>query len=410
MSQLTFAILIDGLRHDYITPDDSPFLYKFRESRISGSLIEPLSFQTRPAFFAGLHPEESDVANLFWYDPQNSPFKFTKYFFCPERLYSLPKTRTFFQRGIGKITRIMEAKKGHTASAFYAYPAEIPYRFLHFFAFSERYNTWDAQSLPQPTLFDILRDYKKNWLWLGYPNINQRTKPLMEAFHTQLHPNYSFVYLHFAELDWVGHSHGPHSPECKRTLRILDEAVENVYNTLLKMFGEINGIIFGDHGMVKITKIINVEHLLRKTDLKVPRDYVYFLDSTQARFWFKNEYSQKIIREILEQLENGRILNEQDQKDLRIRYSHDKFGQLIFMVYDNTLIFPNFFQRYEPIKGMHGYLPDVSGNWAQFIVDAGIYAELEKPVHMIDLFPTFLDLLNLPIPSSHTFQSVLSQC
>ena len=77
-----------------------------------------------------------------------------------------------------------------------------------------------------------------------------------------------------------------------------------------------------------------------------------------------------------------------------------------------TLILPNYFQGSEPVIGMHGYLPDVPDNQAAYLVvdrdrPAGDIVD-PVPRQMVDVFPTLLDLLRLPVPSSCEGRSLLA--
>lgn len=412
-SKITFAILLDGLKYGCVNPADAPFLWSLQQGGVWGAVVEPLAFQTRPAFFAGLWPEESDICHLFWYDPEGSPYRFTRYLPLPDEIMRVPKLRGLIHRGLRSLARRNERRRGHSASALYAQPWQVPYRFLRYFAYSERYLTWQPNALPRPTVFDVLRQHDFSWLWLGYPGHDQHTQALLRAFQQQIRPEHHFVYLHFAELDWTGHRYGPESQQYRETLKELDAAVETVYHHLSRMFDGVNGVIFGDHGMVSIRRLVNVEAALRQTGLRVPQDYVYFLDSTQARFWFGHERARRITEETLALLEGGRILREEDYERLHIRFEHDRFGQLIFVADGHALVFPNFFQRLSPARGMHGYLPDVQDNWAHHIIVNSARdvprGKLPQPVPMVDLFPTFLELLQLPVPEGNHARSILQE-
>ena len=410
MKKTTLVILADCLRHDYVNKNDSPFLCSLAEKGIKGNLIESFGFQQLPAIFAGLHPEGSESGHaLYIYDPKNSPFKNIeelKFKKTSENELSKALFKEYLTTEVRKIERF----KGHSASASYGYPAEIPYEMLSNFSFSEKVNIFEPDSLPAPTLFDILRQHNMQWLWIAYPIDDQRTQALLETFKKRIRPEHSFVYLHFAELDWAGHSHGPDSQERRKIQREIDAAVKEIYEMLEGMFDEVNCLIFGDHGMVEIKKTIDIESQLKSSGLKVPDDLVYFLDSTQARFWFKNEHAKKVVEEILGRFsDSGRILNEDDLTRLHIRYDHNKFGDLFFAVNESVMIYPNFFQRTSPSRGMHGYLPEVKDNQAAFIVaGCGQQKRPEDPIDMVDLFPIILDLMGLPVPETSMGKSFLN--
>ena len=121
-------ILIDGLRHDYLNPADAPFLSALGKQNIEGMIRETFAFELRPAFFAGLQPEECDVAHMYCYNPRESLFR---------SIRTWPDNRE-------RITRHLRAtaeKRGYSLVKHIGSPAEIPRELLRYFDFSEKYHT-----------------------------------------------------------------------------------------------------------------------------------------------------------------------------------------------------------------------------------------------------------------------------
>lgn len=388
-------ILIDGFRHDYVNHEDAPFLHSLCDLNISGPVRETFAFELRPAFFAGLQPEECNVANMFYYNPEGSPFK----------------SMDVSHGDRARITQALRAeaqRKGYTLAKHIGSCAEIPFELLKYFDFSEKYHTADENSIPgRKTLFDHLRAAGKKWLWIGYPDGPGTTAGVLEQFNNRFNMEEDFIYLHFSELDWVGHDFGPHSPEQKKVLKEIDDAVREVYKKLNQSFTDVRGVIFGDHGQVEIKKNIDMEAELKKSGLVLEKDYIYFLDSTQARFWFFNDIARAKVAEILSSIPDGRVLKEGDLARLRFRFADNRFGEMIFVVNDGVGIFPNFFQHDKPCKGLHGYLPEVEGNWAKLIVTGcGVNKKLNSPVEMVDIYPTLLEMLDLERPVGQGARSV----
>ena len=391
-------ILVDGMRHDYINPVDSPFLDALRKQNIDAVVRETFAFELRPAFFAGLQPDECDIANMFYYDPANSPFR----------------SIDVSHGDRAKITLELRAeaeKRGYSLAKYVGGCADIPLELLKYFDFSEKYHTADPGSIANhKTLFDYLRNDGKKWLWIAYPDGPAVTAGVLDKFLTTVTGGEDFIYLHFSELDWVGHEFGPHSLEQKRTLMEIDEAIRKIFCKLNQSFSEVRSVIFGDHGQVEIKKNIDIESKLKKTGLVLEKDYLYFIDSTQARFWFYNDTAKKKVIDLLRAIPDGKILTAADYKRLQFRFKHNKFGELIFVVNDGVGIFPNFFQHSSPCKGLHGYLPEVEGNWAKLIVTGcGIDKKIDSPVEMVSLFPTLLELLDYRKPSSLLVQSIFER-
>ena len=128
-------------------------------------------------------------------------------------------------------------------------------------------------------------------------------------------------FFYFGELDDMGHEFGPDSLEIREAVREIDESLKGMEFDL----------IFSDHGMVEVNRVV-----------EVPRSGDCFIDSDMARYWGPDE-ELKVIREGLP-LEYGSVLDWPDKR----------FGDLIFMANSGVLIYPNYFND-RVVKGMHGY-------------------------------------------------------
>jgi hypothetical protein len=364
------------------------------ERGFSAPLRETFAFQLRPAFFAGLWPEECGIAHLFMLDSEGSPYGFMRE--APWLLEMEEEWGEMLRPMLTAEARRAEICSGHTASGRYAHPARTPFSSLPFFSYSEHHTTWMPHSLPSQTIFDHLRACGEEWLWIAYPGDDQRTKSILEAFRQRFRSNHRLVYLHFAELDWVGHLRGPHTVEQRACMQEIDSAVRQVIGHLEETEIEWNGIFFGDHGMVPVARRVNILPLLQQTGLRVPEDFIYFLDSTQARFWFKNDAARSRIAKELAHFSGGRVLTEDNLASLHFRFPDKRFGELIWAADEGVILYPNFFQRSEPVRGMHGYLPEVEANWARLaVVGDGISPPASQPIEMVEIFPILMEFLGL---------------
>lgn len=397
MKKTVLLILIDGLRHDYINPSDSPFLNSLADLNIDGAVRETFAFELRPAFFAGLQPDECGVGNMYFYNPENSPFR---------NIDISSGDRNIISTDLRK-----EAEtSGYSLVMHHGGCAEIPINLLKYFDFSEKYKTSELGALGEhKTLFDHLRANNKKWLWIGYPGGPGAAPEILDELETKIQGDEDFIYLHFSELDWAGHEEGPHSEKQREVLKKIDSSVSEVFKKLNSAFSEVRSIVFGDHGQVEIKKHLDIEKMLSKTGLQIEKDYLYFLDSTQARFWFFNDNARNVITQLLKQIPEGRILTENDINELHFNFHDRRFGDLIFTVNDGIGIFPNFFQHSNPCRGLHGYLPDVTGNLAKLIIAGlGIKKTISETVEMVGIFPTLLDLLEIEKPAESKAKSVIT--
>jgi hypothetical protein len=399
------AILVDGLRHDYVNQDDAPFLWEMQQESLSGVVRESFAGQLRPVFFAGLYPNRSGVGHLFCYDPDHSPFWPARY--VPSWAAALPRLGPMLRDRLARRARRIEARRGHTASSLYGYVAEIPWRYLPLFAFSETKSPTDPGTYCSPSLFDLMREAGMNWLYVGYPYDDQRTDKVLSTFRARWQQNEQFVFLHFAEVDWLGHL-GPHSAARRAALHSVDAAARMVFEEMLQRGPRPNLLVFGDHGMVEVRKVVNLYPVLAQLGLKPGRDYAFFLDSMLARFWFATDRARNRVGEALSALPHGRVLDAAALARYGLAGAPRRLGELFYVMQGGIVLFPDFFQGTVPARGMHGYLPEEEENWAAIILQADeAGGRLSQPVDLIDVFPVMAELLGLPVPNGCQGRSFL---
>ena len=274
-------LLIDALRHDYVTPQSAPFLYRLMQEGKSGPLIPTYGFQEHPGFLTGCLPNATTIGHtMFVRNPGASPFQADRPTYRRATLARHPHLESVLRPLWDRKTRLIENERGHSASACYGMTARIPPALLPQFAFGWERDSQEQNALGVPSVYDLLRERDKTWLALGHPRDDQQTDRLLAQFEAAVMPEHALVYLHFGALDWLGHEHGPGSRQVLSALRGIDHAVERVLATLDEMHGSAAALIFGDHGMVAVERTVDVQAALAQTGLSVPDDYVFFLDST----------------------------------------------------------------------------------------------------------------------------------
>lgn len=401
----TILLQIDALRYDYIRGDDTPFMHYLESNAISGVLAPSFGFEPDAAYLAGLYPDESDGGMHYWYSPKTSKCQIVR--FLPPNFDGYPE---IFQKVVRKLLRLY-LKKNTTHSRIKYQPGvgSIPFKLLPYFEPVEKKVPYEARYLNGRSIFSILRKYNKSFLFHSFPVHSSYSRDVYEKILSSSHP-YDFIFALVGDLDGVGHKYGPNSNETKNTLKKVDKIIKDIYKVLRGIYNEIDLVIIGDHGMVEVKEILDIEKRINRLDLKLGKDYVYFLDSTLARFWFFNEKAKWLITSGLSELQQGHILTEEDKSRYHLNYSHNKFGDLIFLVTPEVLIFPNFWNNTIPEKGMHGYTPEYSGQQSAFIIHSSFsnkQAKVENPIDMRRIFPTLLKLTGLHAYSDLGISSIV---
>lgn len=398
---LTF--MIDALRYDYIKLYKPPFLELISHKGYSKIISEPLTYQTRPTYFAGLYPDQSDIANLFQFEPEDSPFKFLKIFPLRfiNRLCKMSKILNYGIRFLIKIiARNFEKIKGNTASYYYLETYSVPLQFLPFFAYGEKKNIYEKDSYPFKTIFNYLRENNIQSLWIGYPTHDLTVKGIVKAFRNfREKDNISFAHIHFSEIDWLGHKYGPESDKIKKKIKEIDRTIKFFYDYYQKKHKEIKLIIFGDHGMVPVTKTVDIINYLEKHNVKFSKKDLFFIDSNMFRFWSDSNAIKEKIKKILSKTTFGQLLTIDLCKNFHYFFNHNKYGDIIFLTNPGTIFYPNFFQSYNIPKGMHGYGPLSELNDTQVIIfEKDIkekYILSKNKYDLTALYKVFLQMLEL---------------
>jgi predicted AlkP superfamily pyrophosphatase or phosphodiesterase len=185
--------------------------------------------------------------------------------------------------------------------------------------------------------------------------------PILESIENG--KSFDFYIVHVGELDRAGHRFGPHPEAFEGALREIDSWIRRLYESARHTGLKCNLIATSDHGMSDVIGTVDIESDLKQLSLKTPEDYIYFIDSTIARFWFSNETAKILVEKKLASIPNGHVLAEEEKERLNLNFKHNAYGDLFFWLDKGFMFFPNFFQSISPQKtrGMHGYINDSDG-------------------------------------------------
>ncbi|HLD15024.1 MAG TPA: alkaline phosphatase family protein [Candidatus Nanoarchaeia archaeon] len=233
-------------------------------------------------------------------------------------------------------------------------------------------------SLKVPTIFDTLEKKNKSFTFLDWPFIfNNRKASLFVQKSTEATLRKAktlkadFNWIHFLELDDIGHEHGIYSNVTKDAVRRIDEACQEL-DTKKMLF-------FSDHSMDMIEKRYDLEKELIDLNLTYGKDFIYFIGSTFIRFWFKNSFAEAKVEDLLKGIKAGKIV---DFKE----YKLPKECDLIFLANKGTVFYPNFFGKEQ--KAQHGWDPKQQKT---FYMVKGLKGK--KEIHVVDLMKKALPLV-----------------
>lgn len=392
------AFFIDALRYDYVNSKDTPFLFqKIQEGKICALRSKPIlgfTHSAMPSIWTGTYPCTHGRWVYWGYvkGKKADVYPVNKVF----RIIPLRKVRLLAKHGFSYLLHQLKSP------ATEWFMPNVPDKMLPLFCRLTPIFNMDQSVGSIPTLFGILRkkkigycfrrvkSLKKNSLNLNVPNSNKET----------------FVdVLSHSHLDEIGHIHGPLSPPVREEVHKLDSYIKDLFEKLARVSSDWHVLIFTDHGMANVVKRFDLSGLINTLGLRPGKDYVAFYDSTMARFWFLNEKARLMIVETLRNVQYGRILDKQELEKVGLNFEDNRYGDLTFQMNVGYEIFPNYFvsilpRWIRPRRGMHGF--DV-----EHVSQQGIlmyYGHLRdritpKIMEIVDILPTILDILKLPIPS-----------
>ena len=311
-----------------------------------------------PSILSGRWPDEHYNWCYFVYDPQNSPFHWLRSFrWLPRSLTS----RRIFRRRLSQAVQQVMKFEGY----FDLY--NMPFEHLHLFDFSERKSPLRPGGMNKgPNIFDLLAQNQVRYF------VSDPHRPEGENFRIlqqQLRGGaVDFAFMYWANLDGLLHRVGNHSGELQPLLDIYDRWIHQLVEAASERYGGVELYVFSDHGMANCTKLVNLKGRIDALNLRFGEDYAAVYDSTMARFWFLKPGARPAIEGELAQEPLGRVLPDYEIKSLRTYFPDHRFGELIFLLKEGTLLVPSHMGE-RPITAMHGYHPAETQSYASLLTN-----------------------------------------
>jgi predicted AlkP superfamily pyrophosphatase or phosphodiesterase len=235
-----------------------------------------------------------------------------------------------------------------------------------------------------PTIFKVLSDTRIDYQVIWKPKGSLHKIKVRNSVKP-------FTYIFIGHMDPITHSYEQESLEARKTLIQIDKVIEKVYLEFEKTFkDEFLFMVFSDHGQAKIKEKVDL-YAFFKSNKKNLNNYLHFIDSCYARFWFKNEEEEKEVVGVLNKMDDkGFILTDKILKHYHAQMPR-KYGDLIFYLEE-----PYAFDVVGP-KAVcaHGYLPNHNDLDGICISNR----KLKRSVIVLqDIAPSILQALDLEIP------------
>lgn len=376
-------VLIDACREDNISPELTPFIYSLKERGACSKLDFMSSFNARVELLTGNSPLTTDTMYDYCLATGKSPLRWLRFLKPPARLRSGNKLREYVIRRVG--TRLNRLFTGSVVGI----APNIPLALLPYFSINHAFDRFMEQErkLDPGHLFGAWNKHGYDYRFIcgdaGYITRNlQKPTPAVK---------YALL-LHYEDLELFGHEEGPFSDRKPDALKAIDASVQRIYQ---RFESDIEFIaVFGDHNMEEVREQIDLWVELQKLSVKMPQDYLVFLNSPVARFWFYHEKAREEIRQFLNTLgEYGREIPPEELQERGLS-ADPKYGELIFWLKKGVNITPDFYHEIN-INGMHHYF-DNPARTPFILFHRDKRFELREDGKLRDVMPTVLELLKIP--------------
>lgn len=339
-------VLIDALGWTYIEKRD--FLADVLRYRQPLRTVLGFSSGAIPTILTGVPPAQTGHWNLFYYDPQHSPFRWLRHFrFLPPRLLN---TRV--------IRKLMKELGRRVLGLGPLFECCVSTTLLPFFNWTEKRNIYATGGITgAPSIFDQLAAAGRPFQVYSYHSFTD-AGALRQAVRDLEQSGPGFYFLYLSEMDSLLHHACGNPAKIDERLAFYAAALKQVYSAAAKVDPTATLTIFSDHGMTPIHTHYDLAAQVESLALRMPDDYLAVYDSTMVRFWFFNEAAKQRVREVLNSSPCGRMLSDLELEGLGIYFPDHRYGELVFLLHPGWLLSRSDFSGQWLPKGMHGYHPD----------------------------------------------------
>lgn len=369
-------VLIDALGWVFVEGRD--FLSDILPHRRPLRTVLGYSSGAIPTILTGRTPAEHGHWNLFYLDPATSPFRWLRSFsFVPDALLNHRVTR-----------RVLKEIGRRALGLGPLFDVCVNPRVLPWFNWIEKRNIYAPGGVTGGSIFDELRRQGIPHRVYSYHQFTD-AEILRRAKQDLGRGETGFFFLYLSEMDRFLHGHCDPDAELDHQLDWYAERLRGVFESAREVDAGASFTVLSDHGMTPVRQTYNLVADIDRLGLTMPDDYLVVYDSTMARFWFFSGRGRRAITERLAAIPCGRILGDDELRDLGILFPDRRYGELVFLLEPGWLIGGSDFNGHGwTPAGMHGYHPDDAFSDAIFLSNRHPTTEVRT---IADVYPLMLE-------------------
>lgn len=340
-------VLIDALGWRYV--NDQGFLRGLLRFRTPVRTVLGFSSAAIPTILTGVPPERHGHWNLFYYNPEDSPFRWLRRLnFLPDRVLN----NRFMRHAITVIGR-------RALGLGPLFDCSMNPQFLPWFDWVEKRNIFACGGIAGTrSFFDEIQQQRIACRVYTYRDRTDEAI-LRQAGKDLAAGDVDVLFLYLSELDGFLHQQCGNRQQWGAALARYEARLRALFEKALERDRRATFAVFSDHGMTRVRNHRDLAREIGQLGLRMPEDYLAVYDSTMARYWFFNDQSRHAITQRLSKLDGGRILSDAELQRLGVFFADRRYGELIYLLEPGWLLSDSGFHNggWKP-AGMHGYHPD----------------------------------------------------
>lgn len=364
----------DGFSWQYV--EEGGFMDGEWDARVPLTTLLGYSSTIIPSILTGKLPRDTGLWTEYYFDPRD-PSALSRLLSRRRLKWLLPPVN---------LLRLVWFRIARKVGLGWEHRLRIPLELSHMFARHDiHYDRFPPIGLPVATLADLFskRGMKVHYRYLA-------DGPTKTTIADALADTDCDVYFFSdSSLDHRGHRMGASAERLAPSINKITGFLERLWSVLPG--DDIETILFSDHGMTDVAEVYDLFSALEPW--RLGRDYLVFMDSTMARFWFSDLTVKAGIMEALSGAP-GRFLTTGDKHELGIDFEDDLYEQETLAADEGVVFHPNYFAgpfirwaRKYPELAMHGYLPEAPSSRGVFCYRGDRWsAAVPEPFSPTDIF------------------------
>jgi hypothetical protein len=349
----------------------------FWEQRQPLTTLLGYSSTIMPSILTGKLPRETGYWTEYYYEPRGRSML----------------QRSLSRRALRPVLPVVNAlrlvyfrlarKLGSSAEHHLRLPLQVSHLFRRH---PLRYDRFPPIGFDVPTLADLFRE---RGLQVDFRYMKDEREAELARMSARASEVDVFFYYDPA-LDSAGHRVGASAQALAPQLDAIGYFLQRAWEIVGGSY-DADFLLFSDHGMTTVTGTFDLFAELKQFTLGT--DYVVFMDSTFARFWFPNPAVKEPVLTRLSSVP-GTLLTADDKRRYGIDFADGRYGEEVLVAPEGIVYHPNYFpgplsplSRRYPEHAMHGYLPECPSSQGIVCYRGGRWpGELPSPFSATDVF------------------------